>query len=140
MMKARIAAKLDEMNQYLSELEEILPAEEKQYLQDLTVRRACEKTIENAIEAVIDIISIIVCHQKLGLPQSEDDLLEMVKKHKILSDKLMSKIREMKGFRNILVHKYGQIDDKLSYHFLREELADFSEFESEIKKYLQKLK
>lgn len=51
--RERIFAKLDEMTRYVEELKEMLP-EEEEYLQNLIKRRACEKTIEVAIESLIE--------------------------------------------------------------------------------------
>ena len=47
--RKRIFAKLDEMTGYVEELKEMLP-DEDEYFQNLINRRACEKTIEVAIE------------------------------------------------------------------------------------------
>ena len=136
--RKKILCKLEQMNTYLNELDEILPDTKNKYLQNLIVRRACEKTIESAIEAVISIISMIVSSKNLGLPQSEDDLVNILEKKKILTKITAEKIREMKGFRNILVHKYGEINDKQVYEFLTSEMSDFSKFEKEIKTFLGK--
>lgn len=136
--KKRVLAKLAEMDSYLDELEEMLPAEEE-YLQNLPVRRACEKTIELAIEAAIDVLAIIVAEEKLGFPAEEESLVEVLQKKGLLSEKLSKKIKQMKGFRNIIVHKYGEVDNEQAYEFLSVHLEDFNEFEREIKKYLQKL-
>ena len=38
----------------------------------------------------------------------------------------------MKGFRNILVHKYGVVDDELVFEMLKEKLSDFDMFKQEI--------
>ena len=57
--------------------------------------------------------------------------------NKIISVHLSEKLIQMKGFRNILVHRYGEINDKQAYFFLVDEAADFDEFEREIKKYLR---
>ena len=38
----------------------------------------------------------------------------------------------MKGFRNILVHKYGVVDDELVFEMLKEKLSDFDIFKHEI--------
>src|SRR3989338_1792888 len=103
----RILLKLDEMNKYLTELEDLLP-EETEYLSSLPDRRACEKTIELAIECVIDVMALLVAQGKLGVPKDEEDIITILEKKKILSEKLVSKVRGMKGFRNILVHKYGE--------------------------------
>ncbi|MBS3137704.1 DUF86 domain-containing protein [Candidatus Woesearchaeota archaeon] len=135
--KKRILMKLEEMNKYLIELENILPTEDE-YIHSLTERRASEKTIELAIEAVIAIISIIVAKERLGFPEDEDSLINLLEQKKIFSSKLCQTLRGMKGFRNVLVHKYGEIDDELAYEFLSNQLSDFEAFEKEVRKYLQK--
>ncbi len=139
-LKKRIFAKLDEMHLYLEDLEQFLPSNVENYQEDRQVRRACEKTIELAIETVISIISIIVSHQKFGLPKSEDDLITIVENKKVISRPLATIIREMKGFRNLLVHRYAEIDDLQAYHTLSEDLRDFATFEKEIRTHLKTLK
>jgi uncharacterized protein YutE (UPF0331/DUF86 family) len=136
--KQKALIKLREMNKYLEELGGILPESESTYLHDLQTRRACEKTIELAIESVIDVIAIVVSHYTKGIPNSEDDLISILEKNKALSKKLSQSVKEMKGFRNILVHKYGKVDDKKAYNYLTHELKYFLSFEKEIKTYLKK--
>ena len=46
------------------------------------------------------------------------------------------KIKDMKGFRNILVHKYGRLDDRLVYRFLTEDIDDFTRFRDQVNRYL----
>ena len=82
---------------------------------------------------------MIVSHQKLGIPQSEDDLIHFLEKKKILTPELVKRLKEMKGFRNILVHKYGELNDHQAYHFLSTELDDFTLFEQAINKYLREI-
>ena len=38
----------------------------------------------------------------------------------------------MKGFRNILVNKYGTVDDELVFEMLSEKLEDFDKFKEEV--------
>ena len=135
--KERVLLKLEEMFEYVNELQKMLPSEEEEYVENIKDKRACEKTVELAIEAVINVVSMVVSQEKLGLPQSEDDLIDLLMKHKILSISIGEKLKEMKGFRNILVHKYGEVDDKQAYVFLTEELGDFKLFANEVKKYLK---
>jgi uncharacterized protein YutE (UPF0331/DUF86 family) len=130
-VKERVLLKLEEMGGYVNELQEMLPNDEEEYAGTIKDKRACEKTVELAIEAVISIVSIIVSQEKLGVPQSEDDLIDLLVKRKILSTSTGKKLKEMKGFRNILVHKYGEVDDKQAYAFLTEELNDFKLFANE---------
>ena len=136
--KKRILLKFDEMDKYLNQLDGMLPDTRKEYLQDLMLRRACEKTVELAIECIISISSIIISDKKLGVPDSEDDLIEIVKKAGIISASLAERLKQMKGFRNILVHKYGEIDDDMVYDYLTQEIKDFTLFEKKIKEFIKK--
>jgi len=36
-------------------------------------------------------------------------------KNEILSEEMRKKLKGMKGFRNIVVHRYGAIDDRLAF-------------------------
>ncbi|MBI2666123.1 DUF86 domain-containing protein [Candidatus Woesearchaeota archaeon] len=137
-LKDRILLKLSRMNTYLDELEELLPQDEEDFIHDLKTKRACQKTIEAVIEEVLDILSMLVSYFKLGLPESEDDIVRIAEKKGIISSELAAKVKSMKGFRNILVHKYGEIDDEETYIFLTHELKDFAAFEKEVKQYLKK--
>lgn len=51
---------------------------------------------------------------------------------------MLDKIHGMRGFRNIVVHRYGNIDDALAYHLLKENITDFFLFNAEIERVLKK--
>ncbi len=99
--RVRILSKLDEMIKYVEELRSMLP-EQVEYQQDLIKRRACEKTVEVAIESLIDASAMIVSAQKFGLPENEENIFDMLIEKRILSRELGEKLKDMKGFRNIL--------------------------------------
>jgi len=127
------------MIKYVEELQSMLPDQEE-YQQDLIRRRACEKTIEVAIESLIDVCAMIVSAQQFGLPENEENIFDMLIEKKILSSKFGEKLKDMKGFRNILIHRYGHVDDEMVYHNLSGCMNDFYEFENYIILYLQKQK
>jgi len=137
--RARILSKLDEMNKYIDELHDMLPDQEE-YQQDLIKRRACEKTVEVAIESLIDVSAMIVSAQQFGLPENEENIFDMLIEKKVLSSKLGDKLKDMKGFRNILIHRYGHVDDEIVYHNLSSYMNDFYAFENAVKSYFKKLK
>ena len=41
---------------------------------------------------------------------------------------MKEKLGAMKGFRNIMVHRYGKLDDDLAFNIVSENLGDFYEF------------
>lgn len=133
--RVRILSKLDEMIQYVRELQEMLPDQEE-YFQDLIKRRACEKTVEVAIESLIDAAAMIVSAQRFGLPTSEENILDILVKKRILSRELGEKLKDMKGFRNVLVHRYTHVDDRIVFHNLNNYLNDFYEFKNAVESYL----
>jgi len=132
----RILVKLDEMDRYLRELGEILP-EEDEYHRDLIKRRACERTIELAIESLMDVAALIVSSERFGLPSDEGSIIDLLVENRVITPDMGEKIKDMKGFRNILVHKYGRLDDRLVYRFLTEDIDDFTRFRDQVNRYLK---
>lgn len=135
--RKRILIKLDDMIQYVEELKMMLPSKED-YLLDLIKRRACEKTVEAAIETLIDTAAMLVSAEKLGLPKDEESIFDLLEKKKILDRKLCKDIKKMKGFRNILIHKYADTDNELVYQNLKKHIDDFYHFEDQVKSFLKK--
>lgn len=135
--RKRILAKLDDMVRYVEELEMMLPSEED-YLLDLVRRRACEKTVEAAIETLVDVAAMIVSAEKLGLPPDEESIFDLLGKKKILDKELCKNAKMMKGFRNVLIHRYAETNNELVYSNLKEHITDFHDFEKQIKTFLRK--
>jgi uncharacterized protein YutE (UPF0331/DUF86 family) len=134
--KARIELKLEEMMKYIYELQEMMPSDEE-YHTNLVRRRACEKTIEIAIDSLIDIASMIVASERFGLPIDEGNIIDLIAEHNVIDKELGEKIKDMKGFRNILVHRYGHVDDEIVYRILLTGLSDFYDFEKQVDRYLK---
>jgi len=135
--RKRILSKLDDMIRYVEELEMMLPSKED-YLLDLVKRRACEKTVEAAIETLVDVAAMIVSAEKLGLPYDEESIFDLLDKKKILDKKLCENAKKMKGFRNVLIHRYAETDNELVYSNLKEHIDDFYDFEKQIKTFLKR--
>ncbi|NVM03744.1 MAG: DUF86 domain-containing protein [Candidatus Helarchaeota archaeon] len=135
--RIRIFSKLDEMIRYIEELREMLPDKEE-YLSNLIKRRACEKTVEIAIESLIDVSAMLISAKKMGLPTSEENIFDILIEKKVLSKEFGEKLKDMKGFRNILIHRYTHVDDEIVYYNLSNCLDDFINFKNEIESYMNK--
>ena len=134
--RERILAKIDQLDVYIAELKEIAPNSFAEY-QKVEKKRACERLLQVSIEVVIDICNLLVSGLRLGLPAEEEDLFRKLLKADVMSEKMGDKLREMRGFRNILVHEYAQVDDKLVYEAVKTKLEDFSLFRREVLAYLK---
>ncbi len=132
MDKKRILSKIDELDLYLSEIESVMPSNFEDYKSSIEKKRACERLLQISVEVVIDVCNLIVSELKLGLPADEDDIFNKLESKKLISKNLGKILKNMKGFRNILVHKYGTVDDELVFEILMEKLGDFDEFKKQI--------
>lgn len=101
------------------------------------VKDGIYKKVEASIQEVINICSIINSDLKLGIPSNRDDIIDALRDNKILLKKMAEKIKELKGFRNFLVHRYGKVDDKVAFKEICHGLPDFTLFKEEILKFLK---
>lgn len=136
--KEEIKHKLAELDKYLLEIEEYLPSDEEDFLHSGIKKHGIYKLAESAIEEVIKMCTIINSDLRFGIPSDEDSIIKNLSDNKILSEVISKKIIEMKGFRNILIHRYGKIDDKLAFHNITENLEDFNKFKEERLRFLKK--
>jgi uncharacterized protein YutE (UPF0331/DUF86 family) len=134
--KNRILAKLDELDTYLGELESVMPKSYEEYTSSIEKKRSSERLLHVLIECVIDVAALIVKGLRLGLPAEEEDLFEKLEKEKIIPKEMKEKLKIMRGFRNILVHRYAEVDDKFVFDNLRN-INDFKEFRKEIAAFLR---
>lgn len=135
--KNRVLSKLDELDSYISELESVMPKSYEEYVNSIEKKRSCERLLHILIECVIDICALMVKGLRLGLPAEEEDLFEKLEKGKIISREMKGKLKSMRGFRNILVHRYAEVDDELVFENLGS-VNDFKEFRKEIGSFLRK--
>ena len=139
MDEKRILSKIDELDSYLDELDKIKPSSFEEYESSIKDKRAVERLFQIMIETVLDICNIIISDLKLGLPSDEDEVFKKLLEKKIISKEITSILKEMKSFRNILVHKYGKVDDEKVFENL-EKLEDFDKFKEEILIFIKKYK
>jgi len=137
MRSALIRTKLKEIEESIGLVEEHLPATFEAFSQLGLVKDGMYKQLEFALENIFDICAIINADLELGIPRTDEDVVEHLVKGDVLSEELRTKLKSMKGFRNILVHRYGKIDDKLAFSLLKDELRDCYVFIRRIKEFLE---
>jgi len=118
---------------------ENLPKDFKDFVHSRLIRDGLYKNIEFSIENILDICNILNSDLDLGTPETEDSIIEHLSNNKILNKKVIGKIEEMKKFRNILMHRYGDIDDERAFENIKEGLKDFELFVKEVEKFLKTL-
>jgi len=136
--RERILSKIAELRSYLEELKKIKPKSFEEYEQSGLNRRACERLLQISIECVLDVCDVIFSGLKLGVPASEEDIIEKLNRARVMTDKTTNKLKGMKRMRNVLVHRYPYVDDEKIFRSLTTEIKDFDVFIDEILNFLKK--
>ena len=128
MDEKRVLSMLDQLDRYYKELQETI------------IKRSNERITQLLIEICIDISNLLFKELKLGLPEEEENVFEILAKNKVISKSMSNKLKRMKRFRNILIHRYGQIDDRLVYENINKNKKDFIAFKKEILEFVKEQK
>lgn len=123
MDRKRLLSKVDQFDQYLRELSQVCPADFAAY-QRVEIRRSVDRLLQVAIKALIDAAQMIVKGERLGLPCDEQDAFVRLADRGILSQELVVLAKSMRGFRNLLGHEYGRIDDRIVFDVARTRMGD----------------
>ena len=134
--KERILGKIDEVEGYLRKIEEYLPSDFKGYEKDEMRQRALERLLHISIESIIDMAALVVKDLRLGVPSDEEDLFDKLRDNGTIDKGLAERMKEMKRFRNFLVHRYSHIDSLRIFKFLNEDVEDLKEFSDSIRNYI----
>lgn len=134
MSEDRKGDKIEEIEKYIDELEPMLPTNLEEYKSDFKIRAVCERYFEKIVEAIVDLVFIIIKEKKLKIPEDDESSFIILKDNGIISKDLSIKLKEAKGMRNVIVHEYGKIDDSKVFHAVTEELIpDVREFLNNVK-------
>lgn len=139
-IKERSMSKLEELNGYLTELEDIAGnINWERYQTELMVKRGIERTLQLIVETTIDLGNIILAAQKWRPPASNRDIFNILTEHQLLESELGQFMNRITGFRNLLVHDYGRVDDAVVYGLLSKGLPKFRNYYEVVLKWVKNL-
>ena len=134
-MNERILEKLAEAQDSVQLVRDNLPGSYEEFLSMKRLEKdGIYKNIEFAIQNILDICAMIVKNKGLQVPNSDDDVLTELEDAHIMKKDVVETIRQMKGFRNFLVHRYGVLNDRIAYNDIKTGLKDFTKVFKEIRK------
>ena len=105
-----IHIKLCEMTESIELVQRNLPESADVFCRLDLMKDSIYKRVEYAIENVFDICAILNSDLHLGIPGADEDLPEQLMEYGMFGSEMQEKIKAMKGFRTIVVHRYGKID------------------------------
>ncbi len=101
--------------------------------QDPREERFVEHTLQIAIQSALDAASHVVSDERLGEPRTQRELFDLLARAGWIPDELAATLRNMAGFRNVLVHGYDEVDLEVVRDVLANHLDDLLEFAAAIR-------
>ena len=95
---------------------------------DVREERFVEHTLQIAIQAALDVAAHIVADELLGEPRTNRELFDLMERHGWIPANLATELRRMAGFRNVLVHGYGDVDLGIVEEIVRHHVDDLLRF------------
>jgi uncharacterized protein YutE (UPF0331/DUF86 family) len=95
---------------------------------DIKERRFVERTLQVALQAVLDVCSHIVSDERLGEPATNRDLVRLAAANGWVAPDLANTLQRMVGFRNVLVHDYDEVNVDILRAILVKHLGDLEAF------------
>lgn len=95
---------------------------------DLREERFVVHTLQLAIQAALDAASHVVSARRLGEPQSNRELFDALVRAGWLPATQSQALRNLAGFRNVVVHGYERVDLRIVRDVLEHRLVDLLAF------------
>jgi len=130
--------KLEEMKKYAEFLKQNEDITNFELEEDNRSRYAIERALQLALQSALDIGEIIIAKEDFEKPEKNKEVIEILGKKGVLKQEFSEKFAPSMGLRNILVHKYGEIDTELLKKHIKEDSNDFEVFSKSILEYLEK--
>lgn len=134
-----INARINKIQEYLKILKELKLESRENFLTDYRIHGLAERYLHLAIECVLDIGNHLISRLEYEKPETYQEILLILGKNSIIPKEFAEKIAKMAGFRNILIHNYLEINERLVFEYLQNNLSDFEAFNKYIVKYLKRL-
>ena len=129
--------KLDIIDRNLRFLEEFKTLTPEQFLESYKDTQAAKYSLLEIMEACIDIANYIISVKAFRRAEEYSEMFKVLKEEEIIGEELAAKLEDMARFRNLLVHRYGEIDNRRVLEMLKHNLKDIEEFEKEIEKFIE---
>jgi uncharacterized protein YutE (UPF0331/DUF86 family) len=137
MGREKILLKLRDMKRYVDFLRSYRETSLEELRGDYLLRSAIERNFQLALESALDVGEMIISLENFRRPEDYRGILEILGEEGVLPKEFAERFAPAAGFRNILVHRYIEVDlDEL--HRRLQELGDFDIFALSVARFLKR--
>lgn len=126
--KEKIAQRVSEIQLAISNLERYAKIAESEFLGNDEKIASVKYYLISSIEGCISICIHISVKEMHKVPDGYATCFKILADNKVLSETLASNLGKMVGFRNLLIHRYWEIDNKKVYQYIKTELGNIQEY------------
>jgi uncharacterized protein YutE (UPF0331/DUF86 family) len=127
MKKEDVQSKLDIIPENLEKLEILRALGYEEFASDFRNIDSALHRFQTSIQALVDIGGYIIASLGLRTPGTSGDVIDILVAHNLLRKEQRDRYISMIQFRNRIVHFYNDMDVKILYQILQEELVDIRE-------------
>ncbi|MGQ9723723.1 MAG: type VII toxin-antitoxin system HepT family RNase toxin [Candidatus Jordarchaeum sp.] len=129
-----IEGKIDIIERNIKFLEQYKDSKIKEFEKNYKDIQAVKYSLLEIIEFCIDIANHIISVSGYRRAETYSEIFQILGEEKVISQGLSEKMQNMAKFRNLLVHRYGEIENRKLLEIIKKNLDDVKEFEKEIEK------
>jgi uncharacterized protein YutE (UPF0331/DUF86 family) len=107
-----VEARLRELDEILQELGKYRDLSADDLRRDLSKRWIIERGLIAAASVIFDVADHILAGHFGAYPESYEESLRLLQERGVISEQLLSEVRGLGGLRNILIHRYLDIDPR----------------------------
>lgn len=123
-----LLAKASRVDNHLRRIMEKRTVPLDQFLEDLDRQESILFNLQMTIQNCIDMAAHIISDEDLGVAGSTNEMFYILQENGYLDPGLTEKMVASVGFRNLIVHEYGNVDLKRVYEIAHKNIDDLENF------------
>lgn len=120
-----------------AEIKSLIASDEETFLNQAPAVYALRYLLIEAVEAMAAICNHLLTRVVGQVPKGYPDCFEKLSGASIITRELGEKLKGLASLRNVLIHKYWEIDDHKVFRSAKENIDDFEEFLRQINKLIK---
>ncbi len=137
-MSEIITNKIQNIQLCITRAREEYQADPDHFATNYTRQDAAILNVIRACEQAIDLANHVIKNHKIGVPTSSAESFEALERHGIIDPELAKQLRKMVYFRNLVIHRYQQMEIEVVKAVIVSGLDDLIAFGDQILAFTQK--
>lgn len=108
----------------ISRLREVLPEDRAAFILDEDAQERVAFNLILAIQGLVDLAAMIAADERWPVPETMSAIFDLLAEHAVLDRAVADRLSAAARMRNLLVHRYGDVDHGIVHDAVRHDLPD----------------